>query len=411
MTRHERIVLKPDTPLDKRLGGLPGSMRIAAALISRLRRGRIDITLPDGRTFRFEGPEPGPKAEIFANDMAFVRPVLAKGDIGFAESFMDGRFDTPDLADVLEYFTVNWERAGRLTVGGAFFKVVNSVRHALRGNTRKGSKRNILAHYDLGNAFYEQWLDNSMTYSSGIFEQSGSKLGEAQAAKYASIARNLDLKPGMRILEIGSGWGGFAEYAARNHGVSVDSITISDAQHDYAVSRIARAGLSDRVRILLSDYRDITGDYDGVASIEMFEAVGEKYWPVYFSKIAEVLRPGGKAALQIITIDDALFHSYRERADFIQTYIFPGGMLPSVGKLEEVAGQAGLDLQTDRMFGLDYARTLGLWAERFSAAWDDIRKLGFDERFRRLWLYYLAYCEAGFRTGRIDVGQFVATPR
>jgi cyclopropane-fatty-acyl-phospholipid synthase len=392
-----------------KLDGLPASMRLASLVLTRLKRGRLDVTLPDGRTLRFTGSTPGPQGEIIVHDPAFTRPVFSKGDIGFAESFMDQKFDTPDLATLLEYFTVNFEDAGKLAVGGHVARFFNGLRHMLRANTKKGSKRNILAHYDLGNDFYARWLDPTMTYSSAIYATVNQTLEDAQLAKYRSIARNLKLKPGDHVLEIGSGWGGFAEVAAKEFGARVTSITISDAQHAYATKRMADAGLSGQVEIVLKDYRDVQGQFDAVASIEMFEAVGEEYWPSYFGKIAEVLKPGGRAALQIITIDDAYFERYRKRADFIQHYIFPGGMLPSERRLREETAAVGLGFEVGAMFGKSYARTLGEWAKRFDIARDDIKGGKFNESFRRLWLYYLAYCEAGFRTGRIDVGQFVLT--
>jgi cyclopropane-fatty-acyl-phospholipid synthase len=409
MTRLDRMVQEVGSTDLHKLDRLPASLSLAVLLLTRLKKGRLDMVLPDGRTLRFTGPQPGPQAEIIVHDLTFARPVLDKGDIGFAESFMDQKFDTPDLATLLEYFTVNFEDAGKLAVGGGIARFFNGLRHALRANTKKGSKRNILAHYDLGNDFYARWLDPTMTYSSAIFSAKEQSLEDAQLAKYRSIARNLNLKAGDRVLEIGSGWGGFAEVAAKEFGASVTSITISDAQHAYATKRIADAGLSDKAEIMLRDYRDVEGRFDAVASIEMFEAVGEDYWPSYFGKIAEVLKPGGRAALQIITIQDDMFERYRTRADFIQHYIFPGGMLPSVKRLREETERVGLRFATDVMFGKSYARTLNEWAKRFDIAWDKIKGGKFDEGFRRLWLYYLAYCEAGFRTARIDVGQFVLT--
>jgi cyclopropane-fatty-acyl-phospholipid synthase len=409
MTRLDRMVQEVSSTDLHKLDRLPASLSLAAVFLSRLKKGRLDMVLPDGRTLRFSGAQRGPQAEIIVHDLKFARPVLNRGDIGFAESFMDQKFDTPDLATLLEYFTANFEAAGRLAAGGAIARFLNRLRHALHANTKKGSKRNILAHYDLGNDFYARWLDPTMTYSSALFTAPDQTLQDAQLAKYRSVARNLQLKPGDRVLEIGSGWGGFAEVAAKEFGAHVTSITISDAQHDYAVKRIAAAGLSDQVEIVLRDYRDVQGQFDAVASIEMFEAVGEEYWPSYFGKIAEVLKPGGRAALQIITIEDHEFENYKKRADFIQHFIFPGGMLPSIKRLREETQSAGLGFEIDAMFGKSYARTLNEWAIRFEKAWEQIRGGKFDEGFRRLWLYYLAYCEAGFRTGRIDVGQFVLT--
>ena len=410
MSRVDRMVLDIKGPGDfHKLDRLPASMRFGAMIIARFRRGRLDMVLSDGRTLRFEGKEPGPQAEMIVHDDKFMRTVAARGDIGFAEVFMDGKFDTSDLATLLEYFSTNWDDAGTLVSGGWIAQFLANLQHMRRANTKKGSKRNILAHYDLGNDFYASWLDPTMTYSSAIYASKDQPLQDAQLAKYRSIARNLGLKPGDHVLEIGSGWGGFAEVAAREYGARVTSVTISDAQHDYAVKRIAAAGLSDKVEIVMSDYRDITGQFDAVASIEMFEAVGEEYWPSYFGKIAEVLKPGGKAALQIITIEDKEFDNYRRRADFIQHYIFPGGMLPSTEKLKEQTERAGMAFAVDQMFGQSYALTLDEWARRFERVWDKIKGGAFDEQFRRMWLYYFAYCSAGFRTGRIDVGQFVLT--
>jgi cyclopropane-fatty-acyl-phospholipid synthase len=407
MTRLEKMVIRVGRADLRLLSRLPASFRLAAMILVGLKKGRLDVTFPDGRTFRFEGSEPGPLGEIIVRDPSFAGRVLARGDIGFAEAFMDEQFDTPSLPDVLEYFTRNFESAGKLAVGGWMAQWMNALQHARNRNSRKGSKRNILAHYDLGNEFYGLWLDPSMTYSSALFSGPEQSLEEAQRAKYRAIAAGLKIVPGMRVLEIGSGWGGFAEVAAREFGAKVDSVTISDAQHAYARRRMEAAGLANRVNIQLKDYRDVDGQYDAVASIEMFEAVGEKYWPAYFDKVAQVLRPGGRASLQIITIDDREFDYYRTRVDFIQTYIFPGGMLPSVKRLREESARAGLGFAVGEMYGLSYARTLSEWARRFEAAWETISRMGFDERFRRMWRYYLAYCEAGFRTGRIDVGRFV----
>jgi cyclopropane-fatty-acyl-phospholipid synthase len=279
------------------------------------------------------------------------------------------------------------------------------MRHLSNANTKSGSRRNILAHYDLGNEFYGVWLDASMTYSSARFDAQVRDLEAGQRAKYKALADHLELKAGDHVLEIGCGWGGFAEFAAREYGARVTGITISDEQLAYARARMERAGLSDLVEIRRQDYRDVEGQFDKVASIEMFEAVGEKYWPAYFGKIADVLKPGGKAGLQIITIDGKLFESYRKRADFIQRYVFPGGMLASVERLKEETSKVGLIWRRAEMFGQSYADTLAEWGRRFTAKWSDIRALGFDERFKQLWRFYLSYCEAGFRTGRTNVVQ------
>jgi cyclopropane-fatty-acyl-phospholipid synthase len=404
------MVIEIKGPRDLRnLDRLPASLSFTTMVLARFKRGQLDMSLPDGRTLRFIGKELGPAAEMIVHDKTFARAVAARGDIGFAEVFMDGKFGTPDLPTLLEYFNDNWEDLGTLAIGNTIAQFITNLRHVLRSNTKKGSKRNILAHYDLGNDFYSAWLDPTMTYSSAIFTSPDQTMIEGQLAKYRAIARNLQLKPGESVLEIGSGWGGFAEVAAKEFGARVTSITISDAQHDYATKRIKDAGLEGQVEILMKDYRDLSGHYDAVASIEMFEAVGEEYWPSYFAKIAQVLKPGGRAALQIITIDEKYFEEYRRRADFIQTYIFPGGMLPSPARLKEETERAGMKFAVDQMFGKSYARTLDEWAKQFDAAWDKIKGGKFDEQFRRLWLYYLGYCSAGFRTGRINVGQFVLT--
>jgi cyclopropane-fatty-acyl-phospholipid synthase len=367
--------------------------------------GQLTFVLPSGREVRVEGDKPGPDARLIVNDFRFLSRVLSAGDIGFGEGFMAGEWDTPDLSELLEAFTVNLDRLRTLLEGSLAYRVVNAMAHALRRNSRAGSKRNILAHYDLGNAFYSRWLDPSMTYSSARYERPGQPLGEAQRNKYASLARQIELGPDNHVLEIGCGWGGFAEFAAGEVGAKVTGITISPAQHEFARKRMFEAGLADRADIRLVDYRDVTGQFDRVASIEMFEAVGEEYWPTYFGKIRDVLAPGGRAGLQIITIRDELFEQYRKRADFIQKYVFPGGMLPSETRLKEETARAGLEWRDIVHFGQNYADTLAEWARRFESAWEDIRSLGFDERFRRLWRFYLGYCEAGFRTERTNVVQ------
>jgi cyclopropane-fatty-acyl-phospholipid synthase len=335
-----------------------------------------------------------------------VRKVVSGGDVGFAESYMDGDWTTPDLPAVLTVFSANLDRMDNITAGGPLTRMIHWAYHKFRANTKEGAKKNIEAHYDLGNDFYEQWLDSTMTYSSARFTQNEQSLEDAQREKYAGIARAIDLKAGDHVLEIGCGWGGFAEYAARDVGATVTCLTLSPSQREYAIKRMERLQLSDKVNIKLQDYRDETGTYDAVASIEMFEAVGQEYWPSFFSKVNEVLKPGGKAGLQIITIRDDLFDAYSKRADFIQRYIFPGGVLPSVEKLQEQFDAAHLNYDGVEAFGVDYADTLNQWLHRFNDAWDTIKPMGFDERFKKMWDFYLAYCEAGFRTGRIDVAQF-----
>jgi cyclopropane-fatty-acyl-phospholipid synthase len=371
--------------------------------------GTLSFTLPSGQHLTIGEGLPGPDGHIVIHDWKFVRRALAGGDIGFAEGYMAGEWATPDLSDVLEGFSLNYDNIMRLAGGGLLTNILNAIGHLLNRNSRSGSKKNIHAHYDLGNAFYSQWLDPSMTYSSARFDRPGQSLTEAQHAKNAALARTIDLKAGQTVLEIGCGWGGFAEFAAKEVGAHVTGVTISKEQYDFAKQRMFEQGLADKADIRLIDYRDIEGQFDRVASIEMFEAVGEQYWPTYFNKVREVLAPGGRAGLQIITIRDELFDHYRSRADFIQKYVFPGGMLPSEARLREETARAGLEWSGVTRFGQNYAQTLAEWARRFEAAWSDIKGLGFDERFRRLWRFYLSYCEAGFRTGRTDVIQLGLT--
>jgi cyclopropane-fatty-acyl-phospholipid synthase len=368
--------------------------------------GRLTLLLPNGQTHQLEGSQPGLSAILDIKNYGFARRVLASGDIGFAEGYMAGEWESPQLAALLEVLARNQEHIRRLTQGNPVMKAVHWLSHRMHRNSRSGSKKNIHAHYDLGNAFYASWLDPSMTYSSARFTRSGMALKAAQREKYASLARTMDLRSGQSVLEIGCGWGGFAEFAAKEVGARVTGITISKEQYAFARQRMFDAGLADRADIQLIDYRDVRGRFDRVASIEMFEAVGMEYWPAYFAKIREVLEPGGKAGLQIITIDDRFFAGLAKRTDFIQKYIFPGGMLPSENSLRPVIGHAGLEWRSVERFGQDYAETLRLWDKRFQAAWDEIRRMGgFDERFRRLWRFYLAYCEAGFRSARTNVIQ------
>jgi cyclopropane-fatty-acyl-phospholipid synthase len=368
--------------------------------------GRLMVQLPNGENHVLRGKQPGPSGLMIVKDYRFARRVLAAGDIGFAEGYMAGEWESPHLAALLEALVDNYDHIRRLFDGNWLMMAVNWVAHRSNRNSRTGSKRNIHAHYDLGNAFYSSWLDGTMTYSSARFTREDETLEAGQREKYAALARMMDLKSGMSVLEIGCGWGGFAEFAAREIGADVTGITLSKEQHDFARQRLFNAGLSDKVKIELIDYRDVQGRFDRVASIEMFEAVGMEYWPAYFDKIHDVLKPGGRAGLQIITIQDTLFDGYSARTDFIQKYVFPGGMLPSEERLAPIVATAGLSWQAVERFGLDYATTLKRWDERFQASWNEIEKIaGFDERFRRLWRFYLAYCEAGFRSRRTDVIQ------
>jgi cyclopropane-fatty-acyl-phospholipid synthase len=400
------LPLNPATVADL-VRGLPFAMRKALGLAAMLQKGSLTIGLIDGRHLVARGAEPGPDATLIIKDYAFANRLADGGDIGFAEAYLRKEWDTPDLTKFLEVFAANYPLIEQLLPGRPLVKLWQRLRHFMNRNSKTGSRRNIHAHYDLGNGFYGKWLDRTMTYSSAIFEPGDNDLASAQTRKYAALADQLHLTPNDHVLEIGCGWGGFAEYAAKERGCRVTGLTISQEQFDFAQERIAKAGLTDRVTFKMQDYRDERGQYDKIASIEMFEAVGEAYWPAYFKVLATCLKPGGSAGLQVITIREDSFENYKREIDFIRAYIFPGGMLPTPTIMAGLGQRFGLPLAHDRNFGLDYARTLAEWRGRFHEAWPQIVPLGFDERFRRMWDYYLSYCEAGFRTGNIDVRQMV----
>ncbi len=388
----------------------PFAVRKVLEFASLVENGRLAIAMPDGRVFSFGGKGPGPQARMDIHDHAFAR-AFAHGDIGVAESYMRGEWSTPDLTAFLEVFCVNQHAIARMLAGKPFVRVTQMAWHWLHRNTRAGARRNIHAHYDLGNSFYSKWLDPSMTYSSALDLAPGGDLCAAQECKYRALADALEAREGQHILEIGCGWGGFAEHVARERGCRVTALTISREQYDFARERVHRAGLAERVDVRMQDYRDERGVYEGVASIEMFEAVGESYWPTYFAQVRDRLKNGGRAALQIITIDEEIFPRYRRELDFIRRYVFPGGMLPTRTILEKLGAGHELSLVAQRAFGRDYALTLAQWRDRFRAAWPEIVQQGFDERFRRLWEYYLSYCEAGFRSGAIDVRHLIFARR
>lgn len=368
--------------------------------------GQMDLHWPNGTVTQLGGRAPGPHAVIEVHSWRFIRLLFTSGAIGFARSYIEGDWDSPALDVVIEAATLNRNALAEQWRGRGWVRWMTRLRHTKRANTKEKAKDNISFHYDLGNHFYSQWLDETMTYSAALFEGKPVDLAEAQKDKYRRLAKQVGLKAGDRILEIGCGWGGFAEIAASEFGAHVHGVTLSQEQLDFAATRIEKAGLSDKVTFELRDYRDVTQTFDHVVSIEMFEAVGEEYWPTYFEKVRDCLKPGGKAALQIITIEEEAFEGYRKSSDFIQTYIFPGGMLPSPSALTTVIEGAGLTIEDNFDMGQDYAETLRVWRSRFEAAWDEGRiPAGFDETFQRIWRYYLAYCEGGFRAGGIDVVQ------
>jgi len=377
--------------------------------VKQIPRGRLDIRLPDGRVFRAEGADPGFVAEVEVHSHDLFARVIREGDLGFSEAYLDGDWSTPDLMAFMDLVHDEADEVYDGFPGQSLVRAYEKLRFWLQSNSKRQARRNISYHYDLGNEFYGLWLDDTMTYSSALFETGQESLEKAQIQKYASMVDQIGAKPGDHILEIGCGWGGFAEYAARERGLRVTGLTISEEQFKYAQDRIARAGLSDKVTFKLQDYRDETGTYDGIASIEMFEAVGQKYWPVYFDTVHKRLKPGAQATFQIILVDDNRWESYQKGVDFIQKYIFPGGMLPAPAILRDQIEKAGLKVEYSVEFGQSYSDTLRRWHETFNETWAQVAELGFDERFRRMWNFYLTSCAGTFRSGICDVTQITVS--
>ena len=381
------------------------AMRFCLHLLTYLQEGQLDVILPNGARLRFGKPNDEPRALLRIHNDRVAKRFLTKGQLGFCEAYLDGDWSSPDVALFFELILRNAQSMKSILLGKKWARAFSRIAHILKPNSRRGSRKNIYSHYDIGNDFYAQWLDPSMTYSSALFTDGIEDLEKAQERKYQEMADRLGLKPEHHVLEIGCGWGGFAEYAARTIGCKVTAITVSEAQHEYARARIAKAGLEEKVEIRLQDYRDVTGKFDRIASIEMFEAVGEAYWPTFFQTLKNRLKSGGRATLQIITIRDEDFENYRRSADYIQRYIFPGGMLPSMKALASEINSAGLKQGDHLSFGKDYARTLKLWNEKFQNAWPQLTSEKMNTRFKRLWEQYLCYCQAGFQVGSIDVIQ------
>lgn len=379
-------------------------------LIDRVDRGiaegRIEATLPDG-SFRIVGGRgDGPVAIIHIKSWRAMVRLIVSGSVGWYAAWAKGEWTSPDPVKIFEIFLRNAPSLGDTGRAKGPWRAVNWVAHRLRANGRKRARRNIAHHYDLGNDFYAAWLDPSMTYSSAVFAAPGDSLETAQEHKIRLLLDRLDLAPGQRLLEIGCGWGALAAIAAREHGVHVTGLTLSEEQKAFAEARLAKAGLSEKVDIQLTDYRDVTGTFDAVVSVEMVEAVGREYWPAYLQAMAKALKPGGKAAVQLISIRDDLFPNYAANPDFIQTYIFPGGMLIGEGEFRAIGERAGLSWQDRIGYGPDYAETLRLWRENYDDAVREGRlPQGFDAAFHALWRYYLMYSEGGFRSGGIDVAQ------
>lgn len=387
--------------------GLPTMAQLFVSLLMRIRHGHVLLVGPNGEQKVFGDPHHQPGARLVVHDWRACGLILRSGDIGFAEAFRNGWVSTPDLAQLLRLAMRNEDALGQTVNGSALMRFWYGLLHRLRPNTRRGSRRNIHAHYDIGNAFYALWLDKTWSYSSALFQGDFTlDLEQAQSQKYQNMLDALQLKPGMKVLEIGCGWGGFALHAARQ-GIHVDGITISPAQADIARQRIEAEGLTDKAAIRLCDYRDTQGHYDAVVSIEMFEAVGQRFWPIYFETVYQRLKPGGKAMIQSITIEESRFESYRNSSDFIRQFIFPGGMLPTPVLFMDHARSAGLNTSVNVAFGQDYAETLRRWARAFEQQQEQVKEQGFDDVFMRTWALYLAYCEAGFDEGRTDVIQFL----
>jgi cyclopropane-fatty-acyl-phospholipid synthase len=385
----------------------PAGARLFLALLERISHGHLELLTPEHTRMVFGNAHAGPAATLQVHDWRACDRILRAGDIGFAEAYGAGWVDSPDLAALLRLAVRNDSALDRALFGSLLARGWYRLRHWLRRNNRAGSRRNIHAHYDIGNAFYRLWLDPSWTYSSALFDGDYSQpLERAQQRKYQRVIDTLGLRAGDRVLEVGCGWGGFAEHAARQ-GIHVHGVTLSPSQLAIGRERIAAAGLAPLVELELRDYRDSGGSYDAIVSIEMFEAVGERYWQDYFRTLAARLKPGGKALVQSITIGEQYFPRYRAGSDFIQQYIFPGGMLPSIERFEHGAARAGLRNVGRLAFGPDYAETLRRWRRAYHDARAEVTAQGYDNHFQRIWDLYFAYCEAGFDEGRTDVVQFL----
>lgn len=407
--------MHPSTLSSSRLPAeAPSAARTALALLKRLSHGVLTVNLPDGSVHRFGATEPGdgePHATIVLHNWKLPGAALKSGDIGFAEGYIAGDWSTPNLIELLKLFIANRDEVEDIIYGSWIGRLAYRLRHLLNRNTRTNSRKNIHAHYDLGNAFYELWLDDTMNYSSAHFDAAGDKadlsLREAQFAKVRRALRMVQLQPGQRVLEIGCGWGALAEMATTEFGASTTGVTLSTEQLAFAQARMQRLGTAQRADLRLQDYRDINdGPFDAICSIEMVEAVGRAYWPTYFQSVARLLKPGGRACIQSIVIADRYFERYLQSTDFIQQYIFPGGCLPCPAEFRKQAEHAGLVVEDEFAFGADYAETLKRWREKFLAEKAHVLSLGFDERFMKIWEFYLAYCEAAFAHANIDVVQY-----
>lgn len=378
--------------------------------LEKIEFGSITVQTPDGKQHQFAGTSAGPAANWQVNDWQVFPEIVAHGEIGFAESYIDKRWSSNDLAQLIQFFMLNFPALERFFRGNPLHAIGTRLRYWLSLNSLTGSRRNIKQHYDLGNDFYSLWLDNSMTYSCAMFDGDGDRsLEAAQQAKYERILRKLKVEPGAHILEIGCGWGGFAEAAARK-GMRVTAITLSQEQADYARMRLERQGLDNLAKVELKDYRNVEGKFDRIVSIGMFEHVGKQYWQTYFGIIRKLLKPDGRAMVQSITLDDDLYEKLGNSTGFIEKYIFPGGFLPSKRRFREAVSNAGLECREIYPFGKDYARTLKCWWERFEANLEAVKGMGYDEHFIGIWRFYLASCIAAFSSKRTSVIQAELLP-
>ena len=409
MSVHNRHILEQtpnQTSISLKQNNLTFIDRILRKLTESISSGSVIFKLENGKAIICDSGYKGPDAIINIHSYKVIKRLLSAGYLGLAEGYINKEWSSPSLENVFNFGAANMIALDQNLTENLFVRLSSKLTRFLQKNSKRGSRKNIANHYDLGNDFFLEWLDPTMTYSSGLFSDKKEKLNIAQNRKYQRIIDELDIEESQSVLEIGCGWGGFAEYTARKTGSNILGITISREQHDFAVKRIDRTDLAEKVTISLQDYREVTGQYDKIVSIEMLEAVGEAYWPVYFKTISDRLNKNGTAMIQVITVPDGYFDYYRNSMDFIQRYIFPGGMLLCPAKIKEHSEKVGLKLIDAHMFGSSYAQTLKQWQLAFQTRWDRIEKLGFDEKFKRIWEYYLDYTAAGFRSGSINVGQF-----
>lgn len=413
----EKVIAMQNTTAEERAGWTTAAYKkIVLGILSRMKKGQLNVTFPNGDVETYGGNDKTIVANIKINNSRFFKRIVMFGDIGFGEAYVDGDWDTDSITNVISWMILNVENNPAVTGAGRKFspisllKVINKIYHKLNINSKNGSKKNISEHYDLNNDFFKLWLDESMTYSSAIFEGDTTDLKEAQIAKYDRLCRQLNIKSTDHVLEIGSGWGGFSIYAAQNYRCKITTTTISEEQFKYAKNLIAEKKLDDKIEILLKDYRDLTGSYDKIVSIEMLEAVGHEYLPTYFSKVNELLKPDGAIGLQVITSHDSNYKKLRKGIDWIQKHIFPGSLLPSIAAINSAVNKtSNLHLHDLKNIGLDYARTLKEWRISFNSKLNDVLKLNFSNSFIRKWNYYLSYCEAAFAMRNISVVQMIYT--